>query len=42
VQLTFFDGLTHRAVEKMRSLDVNQLTPLEAMNLLDELARESR
>ena len=42
MQPTFFDGLTHPAVEKLRSLDVNQLTPLEAMKLLDELARESR
>jgi hypothetical protein len=29
-------------LEKLRSFDVNQLTPLEALRLLDELSRESR
>jgi len=42
IQLTFLDGLTHPVLEKLRSLDVNQLTPLEALRLLDELSRESR
>jgi DNA mismatch repair protein MutS len=42
LQLTLFDGFTHPALEKLRSLDVNQLTPLEAMKILDDLSRESR
>jgi DNA mismatch repair protein MutS len=42
LQMTFFDGLTHPALEKLRSLDVNQLTPLDALRVLDELSKESR
>ena len=42
IQLTFFDGLSHPVLEKLRSTDVNQLSPLEALRLLDELSRESR
>jgi len=42
IQLTFFDGLTHPVLEKLRSLDVNNLTPIQALQILDELARESR
>ncbi|MCX8038216.1 MAG: DNA mismatch repair protein MutS [Candidatus Sumerlaeia bacterium] len=42
MQLTFFDGLTHPVLEKLRKLDVNSLTPVEALKILDELARESR
>jgi DNA mismatch repair protein MutS len=41
-QLTFFDGLAHPVLERLRALDVNSLTPIEALKLLDELARESR
>jgi DNA mismatch repair protein MutS len=42
LQMTFFDGLTHPALEKLRSLNVNELTPLEALKILDELTKESR
>jgi len=42
LQLTFFDALSHPVLDRLRSLDVNQLTPLEALKILDELARESR
>ena len=40
-QLTFFDNLPHPVIEKLRTLDPNSLTPLEALNLLVELHKES-
>jgi DNA mismatch repair protein MutS len=33
---------SHPLVERLRSLDVDRLTPIEALNLLAELSRESR
>ena len=38
-QLGLFAPATHPALERLRSLDVNQLTPIEAIRTLDELAR---
>ena len=33
---------THPVIERLRSIDPNQLTPMEALKLLDELARMAR
>ena len=41
-QLSFFVVEPHAVVLKLKQVDVNQMTPLEAMKLLDELARLSR
>ena len=40
VQLSLFDGFLHPAVERLRKLDLNSMTPIEALNLLNELKRE--
>jgi DNA mismatch repair protein MutS len=43
VQLGLFEfGLPHPVVERLRVLDVDGLTPLQALNLLSELAKSSR
>ena len=36
-QLTIFTPLTHEVLDRLREVDLNRLTPLEAMNLLAEL-----
>ena len=36
---TEIDG-PHPAVERLRKLDLNSMTPIEALNLLNELKRE--
>ncbi|MEA3244708.1 MAG: DNA mismatch repair protein MutS [Gemmatimonadota bacterium] len=42
-QLALFGGTReHPVVERLRSLDVNQVTPLEALTLLAELAADAR
>ncbi|MDB4947648.1 MAG: mismatch repair protein MutS [Gemmatimonadetes bacterium] len=41
-QLTMFDPPPHPVVERLRATDVNRLTPLEALNLLAELAGAAR
>lgn len=41
VQLTLFDAQDNPVLEKLRSVDVQQLTPLQALNLLSELSREA-
>jgi hypothetical protein len=41
-QLSLFVVEPHPVVLKLKEVDVNQMTPLEAMKLLDELARLSR
>jgi len=40
VQLTIFTPLSQRIVDRVESTDVNSLTPLQALNLLEELQRE--
>ncbi|MBN1515749.1 DNA mismatch repair protein MutS [Candidatus Sumerlaeota bacterium] len=40
-QLTFFDAVDHPVVEKLKRLDVQQLTPLQALNLLADLHNEA-
>jgi DNA mismatch repair protein MutS len=39
-QLTIFTPLSQPVVEKLREVDLNRLTPLEALNLLAELKKE--
>jgi DNA mismatch repair protein MutS len=39
-QLTIFTALSQPVVEKLREVDLNRLTPLDALNLLAELKRE--
>jgi DNA mismatch repair protein MutS len=40
VQLTIFTPLSQRIVDRIESIDVNALTPLQALNLLEELQME--
>jgi DNA mismatch repair protein MutS len=40
-QLALFSVESHPVVQHLRSIDVNSLTPLHALQLLDELARRS-
>jgi DNA mismatch repair protein MutS len=40
VQLTIFTPLSQRIVDRIEATDVNQLTPLQALNLLEELKQE--
>lgn len=42
VQLTFFDLADHPALEKLRALEINTLTPLQALSVLAELKQEAR
>ncbi len=39
-QLTIFTALSQPVVERLREVDLNQLTPLEALNLLAELKKQ--
>ena len=39
-QLTIFTSLSNDIVDKLRDLDLNRLTPLEALNLLSELKKQ--
>jgi DNA mismatch repair protein MutS len=39
-QLTIFTPLSEPVLEKLRNVDLNRLTPLEALNLLAELKKE--
>ena len=41
-QLSLFAAEPHPAVLRLKQVDVNQLTPLEAMKILDELSRLAR
>ena len=38
--MTIFTPLSQPVPEKLREVDLNRLTPLEAMNLLAELKRQ--
>ena len=40
LQLTMFTPLSQRIVDRIEATDVNQLTPLQALNLLEELQQE--
>ncbi len=39
-QLTIFTPLSHEVLDRLREVDLNRLTPLEAMNLLAELKNQ--
>jgi DNA mismatch repair protein MutS len=39
-QLTIFTPISQPVLEKLREVDLNRLTPLEALNLLAELKKE--
>src|SRR6185437_2754094 len=39
-QLTLFTSAPHPVVERLRGVDVNNLTPLGALQLLEEMQRE--
>jgi DNA mismatch repair protein MutS len=39
-QLTIFTSLSNDVVDKLRVLDLNRMTPLEALNLLSELKKQ--
>jgi DNA mismatch repair protein MutS len=41
-QLALFAALPHPALERLRGIDVNALTPLQALALLDDLSRSAR
>jgi DNA mismatch repair protein MutS len=41
MQLTLFDFAPHPVVDKLRALDVNTLTPLQALQLLERLKKEA-
>jgi DNA mismatch repair protein MutS len=42
LQLTMFTPLSQRIVDRLESTDINALTPLQALNLIEELQRELR
>jgi DNA mismatch repair protein MutS len=41
-QLGLFAQTPHPALERLKSLDVNSLTPVQALSLLDELVRKAK
>ena len=40
IQMTIFTPLSQKIVDRIESTDVNSLTPLQALNLLEELQTE--
>ncbi|HEX8906462.1 MAG TPA: hypothetical protein VF771_16550, partial [Longimicrobiaceae bacterium] len=42
LQLGLFGPPEHPALDRLRAVDVNRLTPLQALNLLAELAESAR
>jgi DNA mismatch repair protein MutS len=40
--MTIFTPLSQRIVDRLGATDVNSLTPLQALNLLEQLQRELR
>jgi len=40
LQMTIFTPLSQRIVDRIEAVDVNALTPLQALNLLEELQSE--
>jgi DNA mismatch repair protein MutS len=41
VQLTMFDAAEHPALTKLRNIDPNSLTPIEALTILSELSKSA-
>jgi len=42
LQLSLFDGVGHPVVEQLKKLDINSITPLEALDILDKLVKECK
>ena len=42
IQMSMFRPKTHPIVEKLKDLDVNQITPMGALNLLYDLKNEAK
>jgi DNA mismatch repair protein MutS len=42
VQLSLIDGVAHPVIKKLKKLDISNLTPLQALTLLDELIKQCR
>ena len=42
VQLTFFDLQDHPVLEKLRDIEINSLTPLQALSVLAELKQDAK
>ncbi|MGC8740778.1 MAG: DNA mismatch repair protein MutS [Candidatus Sumerlaeaceae bacterium] len=42
IQLTFFDLIEDPIIQRLKSIDVNKLTPLDALALLAQLAEQAR
>lgn len=42
IQISFDDGRNENIIERLKSLDVNVLTPIEAMGILNELISEAK
>lgn len=42
IQISFDDGKNESIIERLKSLDVNVLTPIEAMGILNELISEAK
>jgi DNA mismatch repair protein MutS len=42
LQLTMFTPLSQRILDRLEQTDTNALTPLQALNLLEELKQEIR
>ncbi len=42
IQLNLFEGLSHPVLDRLKELDVNSLTPLEALTLLNDLSRQAK
>ena len=40
MQMTIFTPLSQRIVDRIEATDVNALTPLQALNLIEELQQE--
>ena len=40
LQLTMFTPLSQRILDRLQETDINSLTPLQALNLLEELQSE--
>jgi DNA mismatch repair protein MutS len=42
IQLSIFDGIPHPVLEKLRSLHIETISPLEALRILQDLIKESK
>ncbi|MBN1900098.1 DNA mismatch repair protein MutS [Candidatus Sumerlaeota bacterium] len=42
IQLSLFDGVGHPAVEQLKKLNINEITPMDALNILDKLIKECK